>query len=125
MLKPQKTQPTKIIKFKKQIQSSYKLFFYVGKTLFSQNFIGVSIFVAIAVWTIWLTVAGPSRALSNLTENWEASITMIFGSIIAGGTSMGGGAVAFPVFTKVLHLPPAEAKVFSLANFDLIYRYSY
>ncbi|MDJ0693324.1 sulfite exporter TauE/SafE family protein [Mastigocoleus sp. MO_188.B34] len=115
MLKPQKTQPTKIIKFKKQIQSSYKLFFYVGKTLFSQNFIGVSIFVAIAVWTIWLTVAGPSRALSNLTENWEASVTMIFGSIVAGGTSMGGGAVAFPVFTKVLHVPPNEAKVFSLA----------
>lgn len=28
---------------------------------------------------------------------------------------MGGGAVAFPVFTKVLQVPPHEAKVFSLA----------
>ena len=40
---------------------------------------------------------------------------MVFGSMVAGGTSMGGGAVAFPVLTKVLHIPPHEAKVFSLA----------
>ena len=40
---------------------------------------------------------------------------MIFGSIIAGATSEGGGAIAFPVFTKVLHIPPGDAKVFSLA----------
>jgi len=40
---------------------------------------------------------------------------MIFGSLIAGGTSMGGGVVAFPVFTKVLHIPAYDAKVFSLA----------
>jgi len=35
--------------------------------------------------------------------------------MIAGGTSLGGGAVAFPVFTKVLHITPYDAKVFSLA----------
>ncbi|NEO93191.1 MAG: sulfite exporter TauE/SafE family protein [Moorea sp. SIO3G5] len=40
---------------------------------------------------------------------------MVFGSAIAGGTSLGGGAVAFPVFTKVLHIPPQDAKIFSLA----------
>ncbi len=40
---------------------------------------------------------------------------MVLGSMVAGGTSMGGGAVAFPVFTKVLHIPPHDAKVFSLA----------
>ncbi|NOQ14579.1 MAG: TSUP family transporter [Methyloprofundus sp.] len=40
---------------------------------------------------------------------------MVFGSIIAGATSEGGGAIAFPVFTKVLQIPPADAKVFSLA----------
>ena len=40
---------------------------------------------------------------------------MVFGSFIAGATSEGGGAVAFPVFTKVLHIAPRDAKIFSLA----------
>lgn len=40
---------------------------------------------------------------------------MLFGSMVAGGTSMGGGAVAFPVLTKLLEVPPHEAKVFALA----------
>ena len=40
---------------------------------------------------------------------------MAFGSFVAGATSEGGGAIAFPVFTKVLHVPPKDAKIFSLA----------
>lgn len=40
---------------------------------------------------------------------------MVFGSLVGGGTSEGGGAVAFPVFTKLLNIPPGEARVFSLA----------
>lgn len=92
-----------------------KFFDLAAKSAFSQHFIGISILVAVTVWTVWLTLVGPGRALSNLVANWEAAVTMIFGSMVAGGTSMGGGAVAFPVFTKVLHVPPHEAKVFSLA----------
>lgn len=115
MLKRKKAQSTKKGKIKNQIQSRGKLFRLTAKTLFSQHFIRVSIFVAIAVWTAWLILVGPSRAFSNLIANWEASVTMIFGSMVAGGTSMGGGAVAFPIFTKVLQVPPNDAKVFSLA----------
>ena len=40
---------------------------------------------------------------------------MVFGSFIAGATSEGGGAIAFPIFTKVLNITPLDAKVFSLA----------
>lgn len=40
---------------------------------------------------------------------------MVFGSFIAGATSEGGGAIAFPIFTKILHISPMDAKVFSLA----------
>lgn len=80
----------------------------------SQHFVGVSLLVAIVVWIVWLTSNGFIRAISNLIANWEVALTMIFGSMVAGGTSMGGGAVAFPVFTKVLHVPPHEAKIFSL-----------
>lgn len=71
--------------------------------------------IALTVWTTWLVATGPVQAFSNLLQNWEISVTMIFGSMVAGGTSMGGGAVAFPVLTKVLHIPSHEAKIFSLA----------
>ena len=42
------------------------------------------------------------------------SITMIFGAMVAGMTSEGGGAVAFPVMTLALHISPAVARDFSL-----------
>ena len=115
MPKQKKVRRTPKGKIKNQIQSSGKLLRLAAKTLFSQHFIGISILVAVTVWTVWLIVTAPSRALANLINNWEAAVTMIFGSMVAGGTSMGGGAIAFPVFTKVLHVPPNEAKVFSLA----------
>jgi len=50
-----------------------------------------------------------------IQQNWPVTLTMIFGSFIAGATSEGGGAIAFPVFTKVLNISPLDAKVFSLA----------
>ncbi len=42
------------------------------------------------------------------------SLTMIFGSMVAGATSEGGGAVAFPVMTLALKVPPSVARDFSL-----------
>jgi uncharacterized membrane protein YfcA len=62
----------------------------------------------------WLVLGG-SLARHSLVANWPAAVTMVFGSIVGGGTSEGGGAVAFPVFTKVLHIPPAEARLFAFA----------
>ena len=45
---------------------------------------------------------------------WFMSITMAFGSFIAGATSEGGGAVAFPVMTLLFEIKPAVARDFSL-----------
>lgn len=104
---------TKTKRFPKQ--SIFKNSYSALEVVLSQPFIRVSLLVVSIVWTLWLILAGPDRALSSLIANWRAAVTMIFGSVVAGGTSMGGGAVAFPVFTKVLHVPPQEAKVFSLA----------
>ena len=39
---------------------------------------------------------------------------MIFGATIAGMTSEGGGAVAFPVMTLALGIKPSVARDFSL-----------
>ncbi len=46
--------------------------------------------------------------------NWPMSVTMVFGSFIAGSTPAGGGAVAFPVFTKLLEVSTPVARTFSL-----------
>ena len=77
----------------------------------SSVILGITLFT----WCFWLAYFSPSAALAHLIEYWQISITMIFGSIIAGATSVGGGAIAFPVFTKVLHISPYDSKIFSLA----------
>lgn len=67
------------------------------------------------VYACWFTWQGPSSAIANFIEQISVAFTMLFGSIVAGGTALGGGAVAFPVMTKILDVEPATAKVFSLA----------
>ncbi|WP_198942646.1 sulfite exporter TauE/SafE family protein [Methyloprofundus sedimenti] len=74
----------------------------------------MSILLALSVWSVWGFYTYPD-SWSVIYNHWQVSVTMIFGSIIAGATSEGGGAIAFPVFTKVLHIPASDAKVFSLA----------
>jgi uncharacterized membrane protein YfcA len=67
------------------------------------------------VWLAWYGLpAQPPLAI--LAEHWRITLTMAFGSFIAGATSEAGGAVAFPVFTKVFAIPPVQAKLFALAT---------
>ena len=70
--------------------------------------------MAAMIWLGWI-VFGGSFAWHSILKDWQVAVTMIFGSLVGGGTSEGGGAVAFPVFTKVLHIPPNEARVFAFA----------
>jgi uncharacterized membrane protein YfcA len=39
---------------------------------------------------------------------------MIFGAMVGGATSEGGGAIAFPVMTLALGIAPAVARDFSI-----------
>ncbi len=48
-------------------------------------------------------------------KHWQITLTMIFGSFIAGASSEGGGAIAYPVFTLLLDVSPAVARNFSYA----------
>ncbi|MGR9115349.1 MAG: sulfite exporter TauE/SafE family protein [Gammaproteobacteria bacterium] len=73
-----------------------------------------SISLAVLVWIAWYGYSAP-LTFSIVKEHWPVTLTMVFGSFIAGATSEGGGAIAFPVFTKVLQIPPQDAKIFSLA----------
>ncbi len=42
------------------------------------------------------------------------SLTMVFGAFVAGFTALGGGAVAFPVLTKLLDWSVADARQFGV-----------
>lgn len=66
---------------------------------------------ALSFWLIFIYL---SNIYPNFIENWFMAITMLFGSIIAGATCEGGGAVAFPVMTLIFKIKPAIARDFSL-----------
>jgi uncharacterized membrane protein YfcA len=80
----------------------------------AQDAVRFNLFVALIVWIAWL-VFGGSDAIHHLAADWRVALTMVFGSLVGGGTSEGGGAIAFPIFTKVLHIAPRDARNFSLA----------
>jgi len=52
--------------------------------------------------------------LDILRDKLFMALTMALGSFIAGATSEGGGAVAFPVMTLIFKIAPSTARDFSL-----------
>jgi len=71
-------------------------------------------------WFIWAFLDREER-FGRFTEAtpyigfyYYMSITMIFGSLIAGATPAGGGAVAFPVMVLALGVPTRVGRDFSL-----------
>jgi len=56
---------------------------------------------------------GKKNEATNV-PNYVLSITMIFGALIGGMTSEGGGAVAYPVMTLALKIPSPVARDFSM-----------
>ncbi|UBM60504.1 sulfite exporter TauE/SafE family protein [Marinilongibacter aquaticus] len=69
----------------------------------------------IAVYIIWFSYMFISENWHVFTEYFYMTITMMFGSFVAGASSEGGGAVAFPVMTLLFDIHPKEARDFSLA----------
>lgn len=73
----------------------------------------------LTVWIIYMTATQKWDIFFAYSEagiqNWYMSLTMVFGSFIAGATSEGGGAVAFPVMTLLFKVDPPVARNFSLA----------
>ena len=73
-----------------------------------------TLLTALSVWALWLPGMIVGDRWSLFGEGWFMSLTMVFGSFIAGATSEGGGAVAFPVMTLVFEIAPPVARDFSL-----------
>ncbi|PFX18922.1 hypothetical protein AWC38_SpisGene16689 [Stylophora pistillata] len=63
---------------------------------------------------IWWSCAIKYNFWSLFPGRYFMTITMVLGSMIAGMTSEGGGAVAFPVMTLAFSIAPEVARDFSL-----------
>jgi uncharacterized membrane protein YfcA len=85
-----------------------------GKSRSALRALQFNLLLALLIWSVWLFFGG-RNALHHLLIDWRIGLTMVFGSIVGGGTSEGGGAIAFPIFTKLLHIAPYDARNFSLA----------
>jgi uncharacterized membrane protein YfcA len=78
----------------------------------SRSTLLITVAVVLSAWISYMAWAGEFHLF---LKNWFMSVTMVFGSFIAGSTSEGGGAVAFPVMTLLFKIDPACARNFSLA----------
>lgn len=67
---------------------------------------------ALAIWTT-LIISLDIDLAALYARWWTAAVTMVGGSFIAGASAEGGGAIAFPVFTLLLKIPPDSARNFS------------
>lgn len=67
------------------------------------------------VVVLWLTYMINHNDWALFKDFWFMSVTMVFGSFIAGASAEGGGAVAFPVMTLIFQIPPEVARNFGLA----------
>jgi len=68
-----------------------------------------------AFYAVWLTLAFGFGCWELLKPHWPMSVVMVFGSVVAGSTPMGGGTVAFPFLTLVFGMPPTLGRNFGLA----------
>lgn len=66
------------------------------------------------IYISWFSYMILANRWALFQEYWPVSITMTLGSFVAGATAEGGAAVAFPVFTKALHIPSSDARTFGL-----------
>lgn len=69
---------------------------------------------SIAVTIGWLAFVVLGGHVGRVLNAWPSTLTMIAGSFVAGSTPQGGGAVAFPVFTKILETPSELARTMGL-----------
>ena len=70
---------------------------------------------ATAVLSVWLYLLLTGPGFGLFATHWPYSVMMLFGSMVAGFTPEGGGAVAFPVLSLWFNISATAARDFSLA----------
>ncbi len=84
-----------------------------GERLARRKLLATSLTLLI-VWSVWAAMMASGGRWALFRDNWFMSLTMALGSFIAGATSEGGGAVAFPAMTLGFGIVPSTARDFSL-----------
>lgn len=69
----------------------------------------------IVLLIIWATFIMRKVGFDRYLTHFPIPLTMIFGGFVSGFAPVGGGAISFPVFSKVLEMAPAEARDFGFA----------
>ena len=67
-----------------------------------------------AFLAIWVVLMFGFGLAPEVVRQWPMSLVMILGSLVAGSTPMGGGAVSFPFLVLWLGIPPDIARNFGL-----------
>jgi uncharacterized protein len=62
----------------------------------------------------WIVLTIGFGLLPEVLQQWPMALIMILGSLVAGSTPMGGGAVSFPVLVLWLGVSPNNARDFGL-----------
>ena len=71
-------------------------------------------FVLGCFYISWFYAVFDKDIVGLFFQYWPIPLTMFFGSFFAGSTPIGGAAVAFPIFTKVLNIATQDARTFGL-----------
>ena len=69
----------------------------------------------VAVQSCWIYYMVTTGSFHLFAKHGYALLTMIFGSFIAGSSPEGSAAIAYPVFTLLLKIPPQVARNFAFA----------
>jgi len=69
----------------------------------------------ITVSAAWIYYVSFVSGIDFLEQRWPAMLTMAFGSFIAGSSPEGSAAIAYPVFTLLLKIPPDITRNFAFA----------
>ena len=69
----------------------------------------------LARWLAWLALAFGFGYFAQVKTHWPMAVVMVFGSVVAGSTPMGGGTVSFPFLVLVFGQPPNLGRNFGLA----------
>lgn len=69
-------------------------------------------FLVLTGWTVYMQ---SHSAWALFADNWFMTVTMMVGSFVAGASSEGGGAIAYPAMTLLFDIEPDVARNFSFA----------
>jgi uncharacterized protein len=75
----------------------------------------IFLFIAFTLLTGWSIFMTLTESWGLFVDNWFMTVTMVVGSFIAGASSEGGGAIAYPAMTLIFNIAPDVARNFSFA----------